>query len=338
MLKRGKDLKAIYKNEEFYAAIREGLVNIVSYDERTEEEGFEETNRGYWIKRIKIEDEDLEELSEFIFYVRYKERIIENEIWEVTYGTGLEIDTSRGIVVISSNLYNFPKNNTWKIYDKGLAKRISLKDCTEYMIKTIYSKKEGKVVDKLEETISVSEEELKKAMLARRRRRQPFRTASQINKRVKKELLSKIKEPHLISYPVIYLDGDEYYLAVFITLYKEGELKEGYLGRPTKWSFFDIDSGVLDKISYKIGELEVLDTNKKEFSSGLYNMKYNIKSDEEYDRSKEYYEEAFKILDRCKESIINEGKIDLAEYRKYLAKILKNVPENYRRFYLELSI
>ena len=85
MLKRGKDLKAIYKNEEFYAAIREGLVNIVSYDERTEEEGFEETNKGYWIKRIKIEDEDLEELSEFIFYVRYKDRIIENEIWEVTY-------------------------------------------------------------------------------------------------------------------------------------------------------------------------------------------------------------------------------------------------------------
>lgn len=111
-------MRVIYKNEEFYATIREGLVNIVSYDKRSEEEGFEETNKGYWIKRIKIEDEDLEELSEFIFYVRYKERIIENEIWEVTYGTGLEIDTSRGIVVISSNLYNFPKNNTWKIYEK----------------------------------------------------------------------------------------------------------------------------------------------------------------------------------------------------------------------------
>ena len=207
------------------------------------------------------------------------------------------------------------------------------------MIKTIYTKKEGKVVDKLEETISVSEEELKEAMLARRRRRQPFRTVSQINKRVKKELLSKIKEPHLISYPVIYLDGYEYYLAVFITLYKEEEIKEGYLGRPTKWAFFDIDSGALNKeISNKIGELEVLDTNEEEFSSSLYNIQYNIKSVEEYNGSEEYYEEAFKILDRCKESIMNEAKIDLAEYRKYLGKILRNVPENYRRFYLELSI
>ena len=159
-------MRAIYKNEEFLSSIlRElNLISIVTYEERTEEEGFE-AKRDYYVKYIKIEDEDLEELSEFIFYVRYKESIIENEIWEVTYGTGLEIDTSRGIVVISSNLYNFPKNNTWKIYDKGLAKRISLKDCTEYMIKTIYSKKAGKVVDKLEETISVSEEEFKKAML-----------------------------------------------------------------------------------------------------------------------------------------------------------------------------
>ena len=242
------------------------------------------------------------------------------------------MDIQRGIVVIT--LRKMSSDNKWKIVEKGVSeKQISLKDCTEYMIKTIYRKKEGKVVDKLEETISVSEEELKKVMLARRRRRQPFRTASQINKRVKKELLSKIKEPHLISYPVIYLDGDEYYLAVFITLYKEGELKEGYLGRPTKWAFFDIDSGALNKeISNKIGELEVLDTNEEEFSSSLYNIQYNIKLVEEY------YEEAFKILDRCKESIMNEAKIDLAEYRKYLGKILRNVPENYRRFYLELSI
>ena len=332
-------MRAIYKNEEFLSAILYdlNLISIVTYEERNEEEGFE-AKRDYYVKYIKIEDEDLEELYEKEFYVRYKDSVEENEIWEILYGTDLEMDIQRGIVVIT--LSRMRSDNKWKIVEKGVSeKQISLKDCTEYMIKTIYRKKAGKVVDKLEETISVSEEELKEAMLARRRRRQPFRTASQINKRVKKELLSKIKEPHLISYPVIYLDGYEYYLAVFITLYKEGELKEGYLGRPTKWAFFDIDSGALNKeISNKIGELEVLDTNEEEFSSSLYNIQYNIKSVEEYNGSEEYYEEAFKILDRCKESIMNEAKIDLAEYRKYLGKILRNVPENYRRFYLELSI
>ena len=69
-----------------------------------------------------------------------------------------------------------------------------------------------------------------------------------------------------------------------------------------------------------------------------FQVHYTIYNIEEYNGSEEYYEEAFKILDRCKESIMNEAKIDLAEYRKYLGKILRNVPENYRRFYLELSI
>ena len=161
-------MRAIYKNEEFLSAILYdlNLISIVTYEERSEEEGFE-AKRDYYVKYVKIEDEDLEELYEKEFYVRYKDSITENEIWEPTYGTGLEMDISRGIVVISvSVLYNSPKDETWKIYEKGeAAKQISLKDCTEYMIKTIYRKKDGKVVDKLEETISVSEEEFKKAML-----------------------------------------------------------------------------------------------------------------------------------------------------------------------------
>ena len=161
-------MRAIYKNEEFLAAILYdlNLICIRTYEERNEEEGFE-AKRDYYVKYIKIEDEDLEELYEKEFYVRYKDSVEENEIWEPTYGTGLEMDISRGIVVISvSILYNSPKDETWKIYEKGeAAKQISLKDCTEYMIKTVYSKKDGKVVDKLEETISVSEEEFKKAMI-----------------------------------------------------------------------------------------------------------------------------------------------------------------------------
>ena len=161
-------MRAIYKKEEFFASIRNdlNLVNIISYDERTEEEGFEEAKWDYYIKRIKIEDEDLEELGEVSFYVRYKDSVEENEMWIVDEGraVGLIPDIENGIVVI--DVPNSPKDDTWIQYERGAsAKHISLKDCTEFMIKTIYSKKAGKVVDKLEETISVSEEEFKKAML-----------------------------------------------------------------------------------------------------------------------------------------------------------------------------
>ena len=161
-------MRAIYKNEEFLSAILYdlNLISIVTYEERSEEEGFE-AKRDYYVKYVKIEDEDLEELYEKEFYVRYKDSVEENEVWEILYGTTLEMDISRGIVVIS--LSRMRNDNKWKIVEKGASeKQISLKDCTEYMIKTIYRKKDGKVVDKLEETISVSEEEFKKAMLKNR--------------------------------------------------------------------------------------------------------------------------------------------------------------------------
>ena len=194
-------MRAIYKNEEFLSAIlhKLNLISIVTYEERSEEEGFE-AKRDYYVKYVKIEDEDLEELYEKEFYVRYKDSVEENEIWEILYGTYLEMDIQRGIVVIT--LSKMRSDNKWKIVEKGASeKQISLKDCTEYMIKTIYRKKAGKVVDtiadrmtqvhvkseelttntdktileevlvklnKLEKTISVSEEEFKKAMLKNR--------------------------------------------------------------------------------------------------------------------------------------------------------------------------
>ena len=160
-------MRAIYKKEEFLASIlhKLNLISIVTYEERTEEEGFE-AKRDYYVKRIKIEDEDLEELYDKEFYVRYKDSVEENEMWIVDEGraVGLIPDIENGIVVI--DVPHSPKDNTWIQYERGAsAKQISLKDCTEYIIKTVYSKKDGKVVDKLEETISVSEEEFKKAML-----------------------------------------------------------------------------------------------------------------------------------------------------------------------------
>ena len=165
-------MRAIYKNEEFLSAILYdlNLISIVTYEERTEEEGFE-AKRDYYVKRIKIEDEDLEELYRVSFYVRYKDSVEENEMWIVDEGraVGLIPDIENDIVVI--DVPHSPKDETWIQYERGeAAKQISLKDCTEYMIKTIYRKKDGKVVDKLEETISVSEEEFKKAMLKNSRR------------------------------------------------------------------------------------------------------------------------------------------------------------------------
>ena len=47
-------MRAIYKNEEFLAAILYdlNLISIVTYEERNEEEGFE-AERDYYVKMIK---------------------------------------------------------------------------------------------------------------------------------------------------------------------------------------------------------------------------------------------------------------------------------------------
>ena len=115
-------MRAIYKNEEFLAAILYdlNLICIRTYEERNEEEGFE-AERDYYVKMIKIEDEDLEELYEKHFYVRYKDSVEENEIWRVDEGraVGLIPDIENGIVVI--DVSHSPKDNTWIQYERGEA-------------------------------------------------------------------------------------------------------------------------------------------------------------------------------------------------------------------------
>ena len=59
-------------------------------------------------------------------------------MWIVDEGraVGLIPDIENGIVII--DVPHSPKDNTWIQYERGAsAKQISLKDCTEYMIKTI---------------------------------------------------------------------------------------------------------------------------------------------------------------------------------------------------------
>ena len=173
-------------------------------------------------------------------------------------------------------------------------------------------------------------------MLENKSRKSLVITASMINKKIQNEIFDGRKLPHITSYPVIHLKDNQYYLAVFITLYTKEEIESGYLGRPTKWAIFDIETGKIRR--YKHAVKDVIETSEEEFSSAPYNIKYNIRSDKKYDNSEEYYEEAFKILDKCRESIMDGAKINLGEYQKYLEKILNNVPESYRRFYLDLSI
>ena len=101
------------------------------------------------------------------------------------------------------------------------------------------------------------------------------------------------------------------------------------INRPTMWAVADIENGEI---------IEIYETKDKEFSDASYDTKYNICLDVQYDISKKYYDKAFAILDEIRQQIISEGMLNREKYDTYLNMILANIPKEYKRFYLDLSI
>lgn len=146
--------------------------------------------------------------------------------------------------------------------------------------------------------------------------------------KIQNKILNGYKIPHRTSYPVIYKENDRYYMAVFVFFFTADDIRAGQVDRPTMWAIADIETGDIIEKWY---------TKEKEFSDASYDIKYDIRSDNEYNISKEYYEKAFSILDSVREKIITEGVFDKGEYAKYMDMILANIPEEYKRFYIDLS-
>lgn len=153
--------------------------------------------------------------------------------------------------------------------------------------------------------------------------------SKEINTKLQKEILSGKKVPHSTSYPVLYKEKNEYFLAVFVFFYTKEDIDAGAVDRPALWAIADVESGDI---------IEEWQAKNKDFSNASYDMKYNVRSNGQYDTSKKYYDEAFAILDSVRSKIINDGKFYKGEYQFYLDKILANIPKDYQRFYTDLSI
>ena len=150
-----------------------------------------------------------------------------------------------------------------------------------------------------------------------------------INRKIKNSILGGVKIPHSTSQPVIYKDNGKYYVAAFVFFYGKDDIEAGMVDRPTVWAIADIETGEI---------IKEYDTKKKDFSDAPYDVKYNIRSDANYDTSKEYYDRAFAILDSVRKKLIGTGKLYSLEYKAYLDRILANIPKDYQRFYRDLSV
>lgn len=146
---------------------------------------------------------------------------------------------------------------------------------------------------------------------------------------INQEFLNGNKIPHSISQPVIYLEDGKYYLSSFLFFYTKEDIEDGRVERPTMWAIADIQTGKI---------IQVYETKEKDFSDAPYDIKYNIRADGKYDTSKEYYDEAFSILDSVRSKMIKDGKFYKGEYQYYFDMILANIPREYQRFYTDLSV
>lgn len=145
---------------------------------------------------------------------------------------------------------------------------------------------------------------------------------------VNKNIINGEKIPHSVSRPVLYKDADALYLAVFVFFYNREDIENGAVDRPTLWALADISSGEIVK-RYQ--------SKDKDFSNSSYDKKYNVRSDKKYDTSKEYYERAYGLLDKIREHYLKSGEILNEDYEKYIQLILANIPDDYKRFYNDLS-
>lgn len=151
---------------------------------------------------------------------------------------------------------------------------------------------------------------------------------SDVWNRITANILNGQKIPHSVSRPVLYRNDDTLCLAVFVFFYNREDIENGAVDRPTLWALADLSSGKI---------MERFQSRDKDFSDAPYDKKYNVRSDKKYDTSKEYYVRAYDILDKVREHYLKTGEILTADYDQYIQLVLANIPDDYKRFYKDLS-
>lgn len=154
-------------------------------------------------------------------------------------------------------------------------------------------------------------------------------SSKQINTNIQKTILNHVKTPHSVSRPVIFKENDNYYLVSFIFFFTKDDIEKGHVNRPTMWAIFDLATGEL---------IEERHTNEIDFSNAPYDITYDIRKNTHRRISRNCYDKAFDSLDSCRRKLIYKNKFDEQEYQQYLDAIMVDVPDEYKRFYNDLSI
>ena len=142
---------------------------------------------------------------------------------------------------------------------------------------------------------------------------------------VKNEMRHKRKK-YKVSFPVLYAVNTKIFYAFFISFYKEQEKIINSINRPELWMLVDTDTGRITSC---------FNAKEYDFSDASFEQNYKFDFREEDEKeNKKIYEEMDEIMKNYEKTMV----IDEEGYNKYLKKVLKRTPEDYKRFYLDLSM
>lgn len=157
---------ADYKDFSYYFEELDERIALVTNNISKKIDGFE-PEYDYFYKEVSLNDEDLKSVYDIHFWVKYCDSVETEGIWLADRGRPIgirvpDINVGEIIIEVSHNA----KDKSWTTYENGAAaKIINISDCQEYKIEKIYHKRDGKIVDKEKETLSVSMDEFKEMMM-----------------------------------------------------------------------------------------------------------------------------------------------------------------------------
>ncbi len=135
------------------------------------------------------------------------------------------------------------------------------------------------------------------------------------------------KVPYGVSNPVLRRDGDRVYLAFFVYTYTYAQMKQKAIGRPCSWILANIRNGKLIEIIHCAARSFTQADPKEQFSMEGTARKADTA----------FFTETYDILDKVRQTYLDQGGLDKQRYGAYLEQILQVVPPAYHRFYRELS-
>ena len=338
---------ARYNNYDYIYMTSARKKEIMTTDKKKTDSTFMHDNRLYF---KEIHEEELSDIYEAEIWVTYHANIPDTPTqWKLGSNNPMISNNEVALVFAEGILPG------WDVLEKNVCcKAVLLSEVSSAKVVLTYKKKDGKVLEnRIIEEISIDTSDLVKYIEKYRfsdKAKQTYRHAcfrsvqeaqdaitnsvnmlssKQINTNIQKTVLNHVKTPHSVSRPMIFKENNNYYLASFIFFFTKEDIEQGRIKRPTMWALFDLVAGEL---------IEERHSNEIDFSNAPYDITYDIRKNTHHRLSKDYYDKVFDILDSCRRKLIYENKFDEQEYRQYLDAIMVDVPDEYKRFYNDLSI